>query len=651
MLCPAERTFHKICYRFVFHACLLVVAGCHWVDRPAAAANPPSVTRQYTVEQFLATTRIKGSSFSPDKSKILLSSDKAGVDNAFAIFADGSGSAQLTDSKADSVQVQGYFPRDERFLYLADRGGDELDHLYVRELDGSRTDLTPGTAHQARFLGWAQDGRSLFVGTNERDSRYFDIYEIDTKGYKRTLIYKDEQGYEFHELSPDKRTIAFVRTNARQDTDILLFDRQSATMRHLTPHEGDVKFTHQAFSRDSASIFYTSNQGSEFAYLVREHLHSGQREVVLQPDWDVTFAKLSQRGKYLIAGVNRDGLMVLELLDGKTLGRLELPPLPAGDITAVSFARDESLIAFNASTGRTPPDLYIYDFSTETPRRLTRSLSPEIDVRDLVDAEVVRFASHDGLEIPGLLYKPHAASAENKVPALVWVHGGPGGQSRVEYHALIQTLVNHGYAVYAINNRGSSGYGRHFFTADDRKHGQADLDDCVAGKSMLINTGYIDPQRIGIIGSSYGGYLTLAAMSFRPEAFAVGVDMFGISNWVRTLENMPPWWESLREALYAEIGHPQKDREYLESISPLFHARSIVRPLMILQGGNDPRVVKSESEDMVAAVRRNGVPVDYLVFENEGHSLRKKENRSVAYRSILAFLDTHLKAGGVAKSH
>jgi dipeptidyl aminopeptidase/acylaminoacyl peptidase len=634
----------------MFHVCFLALAGCHWPDRPTSVVDPSPVTRQYTVEQFLDTTQLEGGSFSPDKSKILLSSDKAGVDNAFAIFADGSGSVQLTDSKADSVQVQGYFPQDERFLYLADQGGNELDHLYVRELDGSHTDLTPGTAHQARFLGWAHDGRSLFVGTNERDSRYFDIYEIDTKGYNRKLIYKDEKGYEFHELSPDKRTIAFVRTNKRQDTDILLFDRHSATMRHLTPHDGDVEYTHQAFSRDSASIFYTSNQGREFAYLVREHLHTGQREVILQPDWDVTFAKLSHRGKYLIAGVNRDGLTVLELLDGKTMGRLELPPLPKGDITSVSFSRDESMIAFNASTSRTPRDLYIYDFSTETPRRLTQSLSPEIDVLDLVEAEVVRFASHDGLEIPGLLYKPHGASADNKVPALVWVHGGPGGQSRIKYNALLQTLVNHGYAVYAINNRGSSGYGRRFFTADDRKHGQADLDDCVAGKSMLINTGYIDPQRIGIIGGSYGGYLTLAAMSFRPEEFAVGVDIFGISNWIRTLENMPPWWESQREALYAEIGHPQKDREYLESISPLFHANRIVRPLMVLQGANDPRVGKSESDDIVAAARGNGAPVEYLVFENEGHSFRKKENRLAAYRSILGFLDTHLKAGSVDKT-
>ncbi|MBL3590231.1 MAG: S9 family peptidase [gamma proteobacterium endosymbiont of Lamellibrachia anaximandri] len=629
--------------QFVFLVCLIFLAGCRWADRPAAKVNSSPAIKQYTIGQFLATTQLKGSSFSPDKSKILVSSDEEGIDNAFAILEDGSGSVQLTDSKAEAIQVQGYFPHDERFLFLADRSGNELDHLYVREMDGTQTDLTPGSGLQARFLGWAQDGKSLFLSTNERESHYFDIYEVQVDGYIRNMIYKDEMGYEFHEVSPDKQTIAFVRTNKRDDSDILLYNQHTNSMRHLTTHEGNVEYKFQVFSRDSQSIYYTSNQGSEFSYLVREHLLTGRREVVLKPNWDVMFAKLSHFGKYLIAGINRDGQTVLELFDGRTIQRLELSSLPKGDITSVSFSGDESMMSFNASTSRTPGNVYVYDFSTEAVRRLTWTLNPEINERDLVDGEVVRFDSFDGLNIPGILYKPHDASPDNKVPALVLVHGGPGGQSRVEYHELIQYLVNHGYAIYAINNRGSSGYGKTFFTADDRRHGQADLDDCVASKSMLIDTDYIDPERIGIIGGSYGGYMTLAAMSFRPNEFAVGVDIFGISNWVRTLQNMPPWWEPLRESLYLEIGHPEHDRDYLESISPLFHADRIVRPLMVLQGANDPRVGKSESDDIVAAVKGKGVPVEYLVFEDEGHKFHKKENRLVAYRSILSFLDRYLK--------
>jgi len=240
-----------------------------------------------------------------------------------------------------------------------------------------------------------------------------------------------------------------------------------------------------------------------------------------------------------------------------------------------------------------------------------------------------------------VLYMPHQASPANKVPAVVFVHGGPGGQSRVGYADIIQYIVNQGYAVYAINNRGSSGYGKTFFHMDDRAHGEGDLDDCVASKQMLIDTGLIDPERIGILGGSYGGYMVLAALTFRPEAFDVGVDIFGISNWHRTVQNIPAWWEAARDALQMEMGDFD-DEEYFRSISPLFHAENIVRPLLVIQGANDPRVLKAESDDIVAAVRANNVPVEYIVFDDEGHGFAKKENEAVAYRSIVEFLQTHL---------
>jgi dipeptidyl aminopeptidase/acylaminoacyl peptidase len=214
---------------------------------------------------------------------------------------------------------------------------------------------------------------------------------------------------------------------------------------------------------------------------------------------------------------------------------------------------------------------------------------------------------------------------------------------------LIQYLVNHGYAVYAINNRGSSGYGKTFNMMDDRRHGEADLEDCVASKGMLIDTGWVDPDRIGIIGGSYGGYMVLAALAFRPEEFAVGVDLFGVSNWIRTLESIPPWWESFRQALYTEMGDPEADREMLEAKSPLFHAENIVRPLMVLQGANDPRVIQPESDEIVEAARANGTPVEYLVFDDEGHGFMKRENREEGWRAVLDFLDEHLK-GSVAPS-
>ena len=622
---------------------LVLLAGRQtWSEPLSPSPGKNHQPRQYTIEQFLDITHYRGNSFSTDASKILLTSDESGVDNAIAIHVNGGGTTRLTDSTDTPIQVQSYFPHDDRFLYLADHEGNEMDQLYVRELDGSSIDLTSGKDHQVRFLGWAQDGLSLFISTNERDPRFFDIYEVQVDGYERSLIFEDRDGYEFQQISPDKRLLSFIRTNKREDTDILLYDRQTQTMRNLTPAPGDIEYRHQAFSADSQSIFYTSNQNTNFAYLVRENLKTGQKQVVLKTDWDVSFAKLSRQGRYLAIGINKEARTELRVLYGHSLDQVARSPLPEGDITSVSFSRDENMIAFYASTNRSPHNLFLYDLSGMQVRQLTSALSPEIDSDDLVEAETVRFASFDGMQIPGLLFKPRGASAERKVPALVWVHGGPGGQARNEFHPLIQYLVNHGYAVFAINNRGSSGYGKDFFTADDRKHGQADLDDCVASKSMLIDTGYVDPERIGIIGKSYGGYLTLAAMTFRPEEFAVGVDLFGISDWIHTLNNMPAWWESLREALFTEIGHPERDKDYLKSISPRFHAENIVNPVMVVQGSNDPRVSKSSSDLMVAALERNGTPVEYLVFEDEGHRLSKKENRLRAYESIRGFLDKHL---------
>jgi dipeptidyl aminopeptidase/acylaminoacyl peptidase len=626
-------------YYTLFLALAGLVVGCR-ADQGTIEAR--AVT-QYTIEDFLGTTNVLGSSFSPDKSKILVSSDETGVYNAFAIPVDDGDAIQLTASTTDGIFVRSYFPEDERFIYLADVGGNELDHVYVRELDGSVTDLTPGESLKADFLGWAQDDRSFFISTNERDNRYFDIYEISVDGYEQTLIYEDETGYQFADISPDKRHIAFAKPNTTNDSDIFLYDRETGTMEHLTPHEGEVNHQPQTFSPDGSSLYFLTDEGSEFTYLVRLELASGAREIVVQPDWDVWYGYFSKHGKYLVVGINNDARTEIRVYDAETMTPVRLPEIPAGDITSVGFSGDEAVMAFYVSGSRNPRDLFVYDMSGDEPHQLTNTLDANIDPDELVDAEVVRFASYDGVEIPGVLYRPHQVSREAKGPALVWVHGGPGGQSRVGYSGLIQYLVNHGYVVYAINNRGSSGYGKTFYKMDDRRHGEADLADCVASKEMLIATGYVDPDRIGIIGGSYGGYMVLAALTLAPEEFAVGVDLFGISNWVRTLENIPPWWESFRLALYTELGDPAQDSERLRRISPLFSAANITKPMMVLQGANDPRVLQVESDEIVAAAEANGVPVQYIVFEDEGHGFIKKENQLEGYRAILEFLDTHLK--------
>lgn len=601
---------------------------------------------QYPIEDFLASTTFAGASFSPDNRKILVSSDQSGVYNAYAIAVEGGASVQLTHSTTDAVFALSYFPRDARILYASDRGGNELTHIYVRSVDGSVRDLTPGDTLKAQFAGWARDLRSFFLLTNERDERFFDLYEVNPDTYERTVLYRNEAGLDVGDVSPDRRRLALVKPNTTNDSDVYLYDRDTGEMKKLTPHEGDVQNFGPEFTPDGRALAFLTNEGHEFQYVVRHDLATGERRVVLKPDWDILFSSFSRTGKYLAVAINADARTDVRLYDAATMRPIPLPRLPEGDITGLAFSRDETHLAFYVSGSRFPRDLYVMRIGAAEPRRLTRALNPRINPEHLVDGQVVRFASYDGVQIPGILYRPHGAGPQSRAPALVQVHGGPGGQARLGYRADIQYLVNHGYTVFDINNRGSSGYGKTFYAMDDRRHGEADLGDVVASKRMLVETGVVDPERIGIIGGSYGGYMVLAALTLQPDAFRAGVDLFGISNWIRTLRSTPPWWESFRKALYTEMGDPgTEDSLRLRRISPLVNARAIRAPLMVLQGANDPRVLRVESDEIVAAARANGVPVEYIVFPDEGHGFVKKENRIRGYKAILAFLDQYLRGG------
>ena len=605
--------------------------------------NVPKQPKRYTIEQFMATTALGGASFSSDEKRILFHSNASGIFNAYTLSVGGGKPEALTRSTTDTTFSVSYFPNDDRILYTRDKSGDENNHLYVRELDGSEKDLTPGDKLKASFAGWRPDGSAFFVSSNERDPKVFDIYRYDAKSYARTLFFKNEQAYSIGAISRDEKWIALNRTNTSLDGDVYLFDVAKGETKHLTPHTGAINFNAATFDPSSQRLFVLTNEGNEFARLRTYDLASGAMRDHEKADWDIVTTYFSRDGRYRVTAVNQDGSVVIRIVEGADEKPVKLPTLPGGEIRGVTFSKSGARMAFYLNGDRSPNNLYVYDFKSKQAKALTQSLSKEIDAKDLVEAQVVRFKSFDGMVIPNIYYKPHGASATSKVPALVYVHGGPGGQTSRGYSAQIQYLVNHGYAVLGINNRGSSGYGKTFFGADDKKHGREPLWDCIEAKTYLASLGYIDAERIGIIGGSYGGYMTLAAMAFRPEAFKVGVDIFGVSNWLRTLEAIPPYWESFRKSLYEEIGDPVKDKDMLIAASPLFHAKEIKKPLIVIQGANDPRVIKPESDEIVEAVKKNGVPVEYVVFADEGHGFSKKKNSIEANRKILAFLDKYLK--------
>lgn len=602
--------------------------------------------KQYTIEQFMETTRIQGSSFSTDEQSILFSSNKSGIFNVYAMPVSGGTARQMTNSTKESTYAVSYFPNDARFLYTYDQGGNENSHLYVMGTDGKETDLTPGEKTKARFIGWSHDRKSLFFSTNERDPRFFDIYEMSVADFKRTMLYQDSTGYDFGAISNDKKYIAFAKPNTTIDNDIFLYNVETKELKNITQHQGDINHSPEEFDVNSRYLYYLTDEGSEFQYIARYDLSNGKKETVEKAPWDVSYTYSSSKGKYRVVGMNEDARTKIKIYDDKSGKSISLPALPSGDITAINISDSEKLMTFYLNGSSSPSDLYVYEFKTRKLTKLTSSLNPQIDSKDLVDAEVIRYRSFDGMEIPSILYKPHQASTQKKAPALVWVHGGPGGQTRTGYSAFIQYLVNHGFVVLGVNNRGSSGYGKTFYAADDLKHGREPLWDCVEAKKYLSSLGYVDEQKIGIIGGSYGGYMVLAALAFKPDEFAVGVDIFGVSNWLRTLESIPPYWESIRKGLYKELGNPETDKENLRAISPLFHTDMIRKPLIVLQGKNDPRVIKPESDEIVEAVKKNNGVVEYIVFDNEGHGFTKKANEIRGYKAVLDFLDRYLKGNG-----
>lgn len=619
---------------------LLVLASCK--KDPKEDNAVAREVKQYSIEQFMDNEAVGNGSFSSDNSKLLVHSNRTGIYNLYSIPVDGGEMTPITSSDSTSIFANAYFPNDDRILFNADGNGDEIDHLFVMELDGSIKDITPEEGAKASFYGWSKDDKHLYFGSNKRDPRFFDVYKMSIDDYSSEMIYQNNDGMDFSGMSEDETYFALSKTVNTNDSDLFLYDSKSQEMIKINDNQSGNSA--QDFSKDNSKFYYTTDDGAEFAYLMSYDLNTKEKKKEIERSWDIMGAGFTSNGKYLVAYINEDGKNAIEILDAETREPIDLPDFENKSITSVGFSEDENWMRLYVGGSNTPSNLYSYNLESKKLTKLTDVLNDEIDPEDLVTASVVRFKSFDGVEIPAIYYVPHQASAKNKVPAMVWVHGGPGGQSRQGFSSLIQYIVNSGYAVLAVNNRGSSGYGKTFYQMDDLNHGEKDLQDCVEGKNWLKTQEVIDGDKIGIMGGSYGGYMTMAALTYAPEEFNVGVNIFGVTNWMRTLKSIPPYWESFRESLYKELGDPfSADSVRLKRISPLFHTEKVTKPLIVLQGAQDPRVLQVESDEIVAGVRKNGVPVEYVLFEDEGHGFVKKENQIKAYSSIVKFLDTYLK--------
>ena len=603
----------------------------------------PKDHRKYTIEDFLKTDSHGGGSFSPQEDKILVISNKNGYFQPYIVdIAEGTLERKV-EGFSKPLNYAAFFPYDERILFISDDQGNEIYHIYCADLDGSIKKLTQGEKGRYIFGGWNDAKDGFFYFSNERDQTVYDLYEMDIALFEPKLIFQNENRWVISSISPDKNYLALTKLNQIYDKDIYLLHLPSQELTKITPHAGKISFSPLEFEKDSSALYYLSDENSEYSYVKRYNIATQLHETIFVADGDVEDYSISESGKYLIRIIDHGTHSDINIYDRVAQADLKLPTFDQGVIRAAKFSPSEEKICMYVSTSSTPADLFVLDLKSQEVKQLTHSLNPSINRQDLVPGEVITYASFDGLEIPAILYRPQNASKHSKSPAIIHVHGGPSAQTTLGYSGKLQYLINQGYTVLDINYRGSTGYGKTYITLADKKHGDVDLKDCIYGKHYLQSLDWVDRDRIAIMGGSYGGYLVLAALAFEPDSFTCGVDNCGVSNWIRTIKESPPWWSIGLEWLHEKIGDPEKDADYLTKISPLFHADNIKRPLLVIQGANDPRVVKAESDEIVEIVQKNGVPCSYMLFDDEGHGVAKKSNNALVLEEISKFLDAHLK--------
>jgi dipeptidyl aminopeptidase/acylaminoacyl peptidase len=436
------------------------------------------------------------------------------------------------------------------------------------------------------------------------------------------------------------------RAYSNVNNQLFMLDTITGEARALTPEikDGHAIFAMPRWSAKMDGLYLLSNSGRQFLSLAWLDLATTEMTYLRDDQWDADSMMLTRDGMRMSLVINEDSYSRLLLFDVSrgwdARVEMRVPELPRG-IYGVTWSKDGKRLAIGVYTATDAPDLWIWDVQEEILWRATRSSLGGIPQESFVESSLVRYTTFDGRQIPAFLYLPHAREPL-ALPVVIIVHGGPEGQSRPDFDAVVQYLLARGYAVLKPNVRGSTGYGYEYQSLDDvrlRMDSVADLEHAVY---WLRESGIADPKRIAVMGGSYGGFMVLSAITTYPDLWAAAVDIVGIANFVTFLENTGPWRRTLREAEYGSL---EKDREFLKQISPIHQVDRITSPLFVVHGANDPRVPVGEAEQIVAALHARNVPVEYMRFEDEGHGLVKRTNRLIAYPAIARFLDAYIGQG------
>ncbi|MGH7726377.1 MAG: S9 family peptidase [Candidatus Eiseniibacteriota bacterium] len=603
-------------------------------------------SERFDVERYLNIREARSPDLSPSGASVAFLTNITGTNQVWRIAATGGWPEQVTFGSEPVDNVMWSPVSEDRLIFSRDVGGNERRQFLLADLaTGSERRLTTRDDVIHNWGGWSRDGKRIAYTSNERNQAYFDLYVMDVETATPKLVWQRDGSLFGGGFSPDGRRYLVLEFSTPSNQNVYLADLEAGGEPVLlTPHEGNARYTQLRWAADGRGFWLVSDEGREFLNPAYYDLSTRKMSFRDTIEWDVERLTLSDDGRYLAWVVNEDGYGRLHLKDLRLRSATQaipVPELPDGVIFEPVFARDGSKLAFRLSGPTSPSNVWIYDLKLKKARQLTQSSTAGIPAGTFVRSTLLRYPTSDGKQISGFFYRPLDAG-NRPVSVVITVHGGPESQSEATFSGLTQYYVNRGFGVFYPNVRGSTGYGKAFTHLDDVEKRLDSVRDLAEGAKWLVEQGYALPGRVAVTGGSYGGYMTLAALAFHPDLWACGVDVVGISNLRTFIANTGSWRQSLRAA---EYGDPEKDGAAMDAASPIHRVQDIRAPLLVIQGANDPRVPKSEADQMVEAIKKRGGVVEYLLFPDEGHGLAKLPNRIKGYTRAADFLEQYLLPG------
>ncbi len=612
-------------------------------SKPNAQVEP----RDMTIEKLYMTRQVGRPTWSPDGKMIAFVSNMSGRNNLWLVPSDGGWPEQLTVS--DQRQTAPAWSPDGKWIaYQSDYDGDEQwDIFLVSPKTGRVVNVTQTREIAEVNPTWSPDSRYLAYEVKPKTSASYeiDVYDMIMREVKHiTTGTPQDKGNYGTIWSKDGKFIVYTQTQAKgTDSNIFIADVTTGQSTLLTPHEGEQRFTANDLSPDAKRVLITSNAANGYQNIGLLEVATKKITWLTKDKWEIHGSEFSPDGKSITFTANVDGnveICLHEIATGKSTA-LAIPKgvnEPAGGPSA--FSPDGQRLLYNHNGPTAPGDLWVYNLATGKSQQITHSLVAGLRSEDMVEPYVVHYPSRDGKwTISAFLYVPYNMARNGQNAAIMYIHGGPTSQTMNSFNRFIQYAANQGYMVLAPNYRGSTGYGKEFQQANLFDMGGGDLQDVLAGVDFIKQTGHLDPKKIAVMGGSYGGYLSMMAVTKAPDVWAAGVPIVPFVNWFTEIENEDP---VLRQSDLATMGDPVKNKALYEDRSPINFIDQIKAPLILLAGGHDPRCPKSETQQVVDAIKKRGGKVDYKIYENEGHGFARVENQIDAYKRVADFLLAHV---------